>query len=178
VSRLLLPLRFFAVSTLLFLLWANLLREPYLRVLARSLQILAGLAGRWIMVLEVRDGVISFASEGIGFSDPFGWTASNQVAFAALLLCTPDLALRRRLRLLALGTLALFGTHLAGLACDLFQAGGTSAAARSFFEALRALLVGFGAFFAPVFFWLVAVRDRLPLPGRASKSLMDTTPSP
>jgi hypothetical protein len=160
------PLRFLAASLPLFLAWEYLLRQPYLLGLAHLFAATARLFRLQVEVLEVTRGEIHLAYHGVAWSDQFGITGINVVAFVSLVLATGGIGARRRLRMLGLGLAALVATQVLGLWTDIVHVHlHDNPATASIANGLRAFMTGFGTFLFPLLIWLVLVRDRLPLGG-------------
>ena len=163
MGRLIRPRDFIAISVPLFLLWQYALRGPYLRSVAEIFAASARLFGQDIHLHEISGGHLTFAYGTAGWGNEFGLTGINVVPYIALIGSTVGLDWRRRVRLGAIGLLALLGTHVLGLWCDVlnFNVRHDPTALR-FADGLRALLTGFGTFLFPLLIWLVLIRDRLP----------------
>lgn len=160
------PLRFIAVSVPLFALWEYLLRDPYLRGLAHLFAGSARLFRLGVEVLEVREGEIHLAYHDVAWSDQFGLTGINVVAFVSLVLATGGVDWRRRLRMLGIGLAALVLTQVLGLWSDIVHVHlHANPATANFANGLREFLTGFGTFLFPLVIWFVLVRDRLPWRG-------------
>lgn len=160
------PLRFFAVSVPLFLLWEYALRHPYLVGLAHLFAGTARLFGQRVSVMGVEGGSITFVYSGNAWVDQFGMTGINFVALVALVAATRALTWKRRARMLGIAVACLVGTQVLGLWSDIVHVHlHTRPGALPFANGLRAFLTGFGTFLFPILIWLVLVRDRLPLPG-------------
>ena len=123
------------------------------------------------MSSRVTDGRIRFAYAGAEWTDAFGVTGINIVAFVTLVLATGGVGWRRRLWVLLWGGLVILTTQVLGLWSDIVHVHlSTHAVGARFANGLRALLTGLGTFLFPFFVWLYAVRDRLPLPGASRRA--------
>jgi hypothetical protein len=168
VSGLVRPLRFLAVSVPLFLAWEYLLRQPYLVGLAHLFAATARLFRLEVLVLSVARGEIHLAYHGFAWVDHFGLTGINVVALVSLVLATGGIGMRRRLRMLGIGFVALVATQVLGLWTDIVHVHlHANPVTADFANGLRAFMTGFGTFLFPLVIWLVLVRDRLPLRGAA-----------
>ena len=157
-------LGFVLFSLPLFLLWATLLRDPYLGLLAHVFAASARLFGLGVEVLTVGGGEIVLAYHGASWRDQFGMTGINVVALAALVLATGFVPWRRRLRLLGIALVILFVTQVLGLWTDLVDVHlHMNPRTVSWSRGLREFMTGFGTFLFPVLIWLVLLRRHLPL---------------
>ncbi len=165
MTRLVRPWHFLAASIPLFLLWEFAVRQPWLTFVAHLFATTALVFGLQVDVLAVADGSIRFAYAGAEWTDRFGLTGINIVAFFSLVLATGGVTRAQRGRMLLLGGLVVLGTQVLGLWSDIVHVHLSSTrAGAAFANGLRALLTGLGTFLFPFLVWLYFVRRRLPLP--------------
>jgi hypothetical protein len=119
LSRLVRPLHFLACSIPLFLAWEFAAKQPWLTFVANLFATTALVFGLQVDVLQVADGSIHFACNDVEWTDRFGITGINIVAFTALALATGGEGRIRRFRMLVFGGLVIVSKQVLGLWSDI-----------------------------------------------------------